>query len=536
MKLTVKAYRGADNAEIILADDKITLIAGENGQGKSSIIEAAQAVLAARPLPTGMTKGFGRAVIHEAHQEASVRFDSRDGVRKLTYPDCQIHTLEGTGLLCDDWSLGLLKLTRLPIDERARRLTEIASCVVTRERLLAELSPLAMDAVQLERLVALALSKNFEAANKQAEGWARELKGEFKAVTGIQWGSNQGVTFTPSGWEDSLARYTLKELEEDAKDKQKNLEAAIGAAALTQQAKEHFGKRDEYAKEVERWAREVEQLTIQLKSAREESDTHQRRSQKLTCGGCGLVGIVENGILTKAPEKPVSQPKSQVKEIELKLGNAQATLGIAKNNFDKAVGCEGSLKQAPDVESFRQAAERAQQRVRAKVAKDQGTHLHHRIVDMLKAAEIVSPAGLPLKALHEALESLNQHLSWLCRAAGWAQVEITRDLDLLYNRRPYWLLSKSEKYRADATVQLVLARILRQEMVIFDEADMLDRTGRNQLFAALSTIKISALVAMTTFRAKDGSMEVPDLKRAGLGITYIVDSGMASPLSERVAV
>jgi hypothetical protein len=97
------------------------------------------------------------------------------------------------------------------------------------------------------------------------------------------------------------------------------------------------------------------------------------------------------------------------------------------------------------------------------------------------------------------------------------------------------LLSKSERYRADASIQLLVSKIEKQEIVVFDEADMLDRVGRNQLFTALSKCKISSLVAMTCFKNREGVMEVPDLAKAGLGLTYIVDGGVSKPLHQEAA-
>jgi energy-coupling factor transporter ATP-binding protein EcfA2 len=540
MLLTVKGLRGADHAEIEIERGKITLLGGANGAGKTSILYGAQAVLGAQAVPrkTKNAKDYGKQIVNNTQKEGSATFKSNLGTRIVSYPSCEIRTMEGTAPLCNDWALGVIRLSELSPEERAKQLIEITGTKITRERLEKELKPLNIDEKTIDNLIVTALTTSFETASKRASAHGQELKGEFKASTGIQWGSVQGQTFLPEGWVPELASKTVDELKLNVKEAKAALESSLAQQAIFDHQAKFAGKSTEYGKEVQEWTATIAELEPEIKDWKEKVEISNARIGLVTCSACGFSGHVQDatlvaaGTVTTAFALPHDDMVRKLRDLEERHRNAIYALSLAKGNFDRAVQAQEENDVAPptDIDGARVTLATAEARLKAKIAKDTGMHLHFRIVDMVKAAEILAPDGLPRTALFEALEYLNRGLAKLCEIAGWKRVQITPDLGLTYNDTPYWLISKSEKFRTDVTLQLTIARLTEQPIVVIDEADILDGPGRGQLVEALAASGLTSIVGMTSSIKKDGSRDIPNLKEHGLGATYWIEKGRAVPL------
>lgn len=140
---------------------------------------------------------------------------------------------------------------------------------------------------------------------------------------------------------------------------------------------------------------------------------------------------------------------------------------------------------------------------------------------------VLGPTGLRKKVLIRQLEVLNVRLAAVSAAAKWAAVRIDEDFGAWLGAEPYWLLSESMQYRVRVTLQIAMAQIDDSDLVIIDRADVLDQKGRNGLMMALKKVGMQALVAMTV-SSRD---KVPDLAAAGLGRSYWIEDGKATPIA-----
>ena len=96
---------------------------------------------------------------------------------------------------------------------------------------------------------------------------------------------------------------------------------------------------------------------------------------------------------------------------------------------------------------------------------------------------------------------------------------------------PYPLLSKSEQYRVRAVFQVAMAIIDGSDLVVLDEADILDGPTRSGLFKMLDAATqegLAALVCMTLSRRD----QAPDLAAIGLGRSYWLEAGVAEPIGQ----
>lgn len=526
MNLDISGFLGAFKVEVQLIPGKTALLAGENGAGKSSTITAARAVLSAVALPPDWEKQDAKDLVHDAVDEAAVKFSYPEGPgeRLITYPACD--TFGRGAPIVNGWALGSKILHALPMKERFSELVSILGAKVDGPTLRKELDKLEHLAKEhKDALVLKAIGNGYEVAQAAAEGYARELKGTFKAVAGCGHGANQGLTFKPLNWEEMLEKASLDDLKTAAIEAQKEHDEAVGKAALANAAAEHAGKKDEYATKLSEWTGKIDETVIQLQSARF------ALSESLTCSGCGMVGRSYEGNLVATDHVDTSNYKpSNVKDLEQRLANAQLAMGVTKANFEEAVKHEGVAAERVDVAAFKAKLAQAVHRVAAKVNKEKGIALHYQIMDTLKAADIVSPSGLPRRILLNALEAFNKDMATICELAGWNAFWIDNNLGLRCTTRDYRRLSKGQRFRADATLQLAIAKKQKQSVVVMDELEALDKPGRNQLFTVLANSEVAALIALTTSKDRDGNVEIPDLAKAGIGTTYVIEAGVSKPL------
>jgi hypothetical protein len=181
---------------------------------------------------------------------------------------------------------------------------------------------------------------------------------------------------------------------------------------------------------------------------------------------------------------------------------------------------------AADVQAARDALAQAQAWRVAVQATAQAQAKHAEIVENNALVAALAPDGVRRTVLATKLAALNQRLADLCQTAGWAPVVVADDLSVSFAGRPFVLLSASEQYRARVTLQVALADLDGSDVVIVDAADILDRGGRNGLFAMLRGTGMRSLVCMTMNRVED----VPDLGAAGIGRSYWIGGSVLAPV------
>ncbi|MBA4707549.1 AAA family ATPase [Aquitalea aquatica] len=139
-------------------------------------------------------------------------------------------------------------------------------------------------------------------------------------------------------------------------------------------------------------------------------------------------------------------------------------------------------KMATDLEAMR-----ANQRVAAeadKKTKDAGKH-HADVQAWSLIADALAPDGIPGEILADSLRPVNDMLHGLSQDAGWARVQISRDMDITADGRAYGLLSDSEQWRTDTLLALMIAQLSELKLVVLDRFDVLDLVGRSQLLDLL---------------------------------------------------
>ncbi|OVE46719.1 AAA family ATPase [Chromobacterium violaceum] len=127
-------------------------------------------------------------------------------------------------------------------------------------------------------------------------------------------------------------------------------------------------------------------------------------------------------------------------------------------------------------------------------------------------ADALAPDGIPSELLNDALRPVNDLLFELAKLAGWARVQLNRDMDITADGRMYGLLSESEQWRADTLLALVLAKLSSLKLVVLDRFDVLDLAGRGDLLELLYTLaergELDTAVLCGTLKAAPQSDEL----------------------------
>lgn len=179
-----------------------------------------------------------------------------------------------------------------------------------------------------------------------------------------------------------------------------------------------------------------------------------------------------------------------------------------------------------DVAKYQALTEQAERQ--EKVVADAGRH-HADVLAWLEIADALSPDGIPGEMLAEALGPMNARLGASAVAAGWSIPQITADMEITGDGRPYALLSESEKWRADAMIAEAVSYLSGLRLLVLDRFDVLDLTGRADALEWLDALaeadEIDTALVFGTLKALPGGL--PDSMQA-----HWIDGGVVGQMRE----
>jgi hypothetical protein len=179
-----------------------------------------------------------------------------------------------------------------------------------------------------------------------------------------------------------------------------------------------------------------------------------------------------------------------------------------------------------DVEKYRALTEQAARQ--EKVVADAARH-HADVLAWLEIADALSPDGIPGEMLAEALGPINARLGASAVAAGWSIPQISVDMEIKADGRPYALLSESEKWRADAMIAEAVSCMSGLRLLVLDRFDVLDLSGRADALEWLDQLaaddEIDTALVFGTLKALPGGL--PDSMQA-----HWIDGGVVGQMRE----
>ena len=491
--LSVRDVRGIAEADIELGD-RITWIAGDNAQGKSSLADSLRALLSRERTPlTGVVKFDGPAMtrldakvgsanlINGAWQ-ASARWTAKSAdAIKTGGPD-------EDGIWASPVAAGQVSFMAMKAAERGTMFWELFKVNPTDDQIKGRLKKAGI-AEPYDDILEEIRSQDWELAAKVYGDRARDKKGEWAGITGRPWGAElaNGWTAQVPMRGDGQSRANLTEAVDKAK------------IALTQAQQNRAG------------------LGPDLRES--------GMKYEFGCPDCGTVHqlMIKDGKLIPYqhvdPNKVAAQRKIAA-GLDGALSRAEGDLGRAQRElagFDAVT--DAAIEQA-SIKTKKAAA------------------LHREIEELLSIQQQLLPTGIRAFFRDEQIQWVNECLAEVCTAMGIEPVEILAGAEpgtsalvmtATLGGRAYYSLSRSEKFRVDVVLQLEIAKRDGSSMILIDDADTL---MAKQRFGLIKALEFTGLRAVVFAAAQTPDKVVQDPSKWKWGPLYWVSAGTIAPFAQ----
>ncbi len=570
-KIEVANVAGLARADINL-NTPVLLVAGANMAGKSSLKDAISMAMTGVPARVSKKKDLDQMVHDGAKKGRATIHGGEEVLGQFTLPKGEfagpeIKNAEWLPLVIDP-----AKFAAMSSDERRTALFKITGCSAGMKAIEPLLAKRSLDMAMFEEVKPM-LRSGFPAAEKFAQDKAREAKGAWKATTGEQWGSDKAEGWEPEEVTASVdqadldaATQALTAIDQDLAEAQQTLgqrkaerDAAAGRqqriAELTELAGLVDRRQAKLTEDENRAAEWTEKLTT-ARTAAEGGPAY----DPLICPCCNMALKLQgtdkgNQLVPHLDNGKTADPEAakRVTEYEGYLTSAQRAVENSKRDLQQSTDAAVKLEELQDAEATTPSEEALanaqelindlrQQRAsafakqqalqeaidavagRAKMI-EQAAGWHREVTNWLAIADAMSPEGIPADLLSAALAPINQSLSVLAGMAGWPLVEISRDIEVTSQGRPYGLISESEKWRADTLLALAIAQITELRLVVLDRFDVLEPKARGQVIGLLDKLatmeSIDTVIMMGTLKEKPAAL--PPTFTAAWISNYIVE-------------
>lgn len=567
-RISVENVLGLRSADLALRTP-ITLIAGANGAGKSSLADAVSMALLGSPRRVDKKKDMASLVSDGAKRGRATIWSGEEVLGEIKFPNGAHEANLPASAQFLPYLLDASRFASVSADERRQLLFRLTRCRATPDVIEERLLALGCDAKKVGIIKPLLLS-GFPGASNDARERATEAKGAWRATTGEQWGEVKG-----DGWEPALpaqrvddaelaaSQTKLAQVEQDLTDAQ---EALGGHRATIAANEQRQAKAAELVPVAGLAARREQKLAEDRKRLQEwseklrDAEAAAGASSALVCPCCDESLILVDGKLQRhRPGDPAAaarveeyrgylesaqravdnshrdltesqQAVLQIKELKAALGHevGQDALAVAEQTINE-------LRQQRD--GLRAKVEALQEVGRALAERDsviaKASAHHADITQWLQIGEALAPSGIPAALLAEALAPFNDSMAVAARLARWQPVAITNDMVLTYGGRAYGLLSESERWRVDAVVALAIAQLSELRLVMLDRFDVLDLPSRTQLIRML--MELAKLETIDTVIVCGTLKEPPLLKAPAVSVYWIEKGVIGTPNASQAA-
>ncbi|HBP3510835.1 TPA: AAA family ATPase, partial [Pseudomonas aeruginosa] len=489
-KLEITNFQGLRHAALDVSAP-VLLVAGHNGAGKSSLLDAIAMAFNGQPRRVSLKKEMDKLVTEGAKKgEAHVTFLDNGGDEQTAWvmlPTGKSAPLADSPFL--PYVLDASLFAALDSKERRKVLFELSGASASPAEVGKRLESKGLDLKLFEKVKPL-LRTGFPAAVEQAKAYASEARGAWKAITGENYGSEKAVDWAPElvatvVTDDQVAEAgkNLQQFEDDLAEAQQTL----GASKQARQAADGRAQRITKLRDlVDLEPRRRNKLSTDEQNQDEWSEKVMAAElassgsvphQPLTCPHCqGAVDLQAGALVVHQPPEKIADAEAakRLPEYREYLASAQRAVANSQRDLDECLAAAEQIKaletesaDAPSAEAIangeqainelrqardasraklvalQEAMEAAAQR-EASIAKAQAAHRD--VVAWTGMADALSPTGIPAEILADAIGPVNELLQRLSGTAGWSPVQISADIDVTFGGRLYGLLSESERW------------------------------------------------------------------------------------------
>jgi AAA domain len=555
MKAVVENFRGIAEAHIAISP--IALITGKNGAGKTSIARAVAAAVSGKPVPyEKVAKKDCGIMLHSNARLGRVSVSTDDGSTMVEWPKADTQS-DGRPPFASPIATGLTDLFSMKEKDALTYLINLLKADVRKDDFITAFGEKGIDAPTAEKVWTTVDAQGWEAAHERAKTTGTKLKGAWEAITGEKYGSTKAKDWLPTEWDGALAASTPEALQAHIDDMRAALEEAIGKNAVGEAERDSLKASANSLPTLKAQSTEAEALVKateeKLKKVEDELKANPSPDAKTEhdcphCAGKIHVNAVSGSqyVLTKAGtisetdlkaarlknaslcgeqqnlSQKVSEAKRKLQSIQNDIGNAErASQRISQLGEAPAVNSEEVLQAARD------SLLKAEKRLKTFEAHCESVHKAGQILVNQEMISLLDEKGLRRSKLSDCLFSfMNRSIDPLCETFGISPITLDTDLNATLGKTPYQMLSASEQFRVRTVLQVAIAQLENADLIIIDNADILDQPGRGKLLQVVMKAGIPAIICMTLNKPD----MAPNLASAGAGATYWVEGNTCKPV------
>lgn len=541
LKATVKNFMGCAEAEIVA--DKIAVLCGLNGQGKTSALLPIAAALRGG-VPLGLQKTKAGMLIKTGAGAASVILENETSKVSVSWPKCERRADGADAPEASDIAIGAVKFPFMPDKEKIELLRELGGWEPTRNECMNALTEAGIDAKVADIVWQNITCNGWDASLERAKEKGRSLKSQWGIITGEAYGEKKGANWFPTGWDNDLENAALETLEGEVTAARAELEFKIANQAVSADELDRLAAEAEKIPQLKQTLADAEAEADAKKKALADAEAAKKKLPELpkydlVCPHCGKPVAYQFGKLEAikqtlsveerdALDQKILDADNAVSKTLRESGHANTQKALAAENLQKAEKAAAEYEQkkdltatAEEIDLAREAVRKAEGRLTAFNKYHDAARVHNNVIENQKIIDVLAPEGIRRNALETGLAYFNADLEAICRLAGWCPVTVEPDMSVCYNDRPLVICSESEKFRAYVTLQILIAGEDHSAAVIIDAVDILDSKSRAGLFKALSKQDFMSFVGLTVSRPD----KIPNFKKLGIGRKYWVEAG-----------
>jgi len=547
MKIRVANFLGVKNAEIEV--NSFTVVGGGNYDGKTSLGNAAGAALIGQAMPHGLPKKDVEEIIHKGAKDGMVFVEKDASSVSISYPKCIVKTTGDNPPHASRIAVGFDKIMDMATKERFQFFTDFLESEPNLEQFLPTIMECEMSDKMINQLWVKIHSLSWDIVHDTAKDRGAQMKGMWvqctKGGAPLLYGKNKAEAWYPVGWDDNLINADIRELENDVRDQEKFIEVALKETAVSES---EIAKMTELklalpklTKEQIEKARKVIELGAQLNIKEENAKRLSPQEESQDCPYCKQPLIIINGMIEEYKGEQISEAQkkkiaAELKEINKEINELRAKINEAKaesskveilldqakaaaKQLDEIDSTAKDVQSEVDIGSAKERLEKARLRLDAFEKKQEADKIHASIIKQMVLVKALSPEGIRMKVLNEAISKFNVEIRELSAPTGWKSIQFDSDLNLMYGDRHYVLCSASEKLWINTAFQLFVAKKDGSDLVIVDNFDTFMKQERTWTIQAILDSKVPALVLMSMSKR-----ELPDLSKIG-GSAYWIEDG-----------
>lgn len=524
-RITATNFIGLHHVDVVL-EAPVTVFAGKNGAGKSSLRDAIRFALLGEPGRVRLKRDQGDLITRGA-KTGSVRIETDQGAyeAKLKQPVPARDLPDALPYVLD-----AQRFAGLDSKERRRFLSDLLGVQAKPTDIARMAEERGCDMMRYETVKPL-LRSGFDAAHQDCKTRATEAKGAWRAITGETWGAAKAVS-----WRPDAPTVDINSLDEEAVAQRAEigrLDAQIATARV------RAGQSDQ-RKRMRAQADMAPELEVELAETETRLHGLQAKAQQLrdakgpggqmstfSCPDCGTVTRVriDRGTIVPVPddakdpvidqtavtsvEAEISQTEHHVERIRRLLAQSQH----AADTLAEASAEHGDeTASVEDLEAEREINAKQLEDIRHRIdvarkavdAEKRAAAAHDDVNAWATLAEALAPDGIPGELLARTIQPINNRLRESSSATGWAQVSISAEMEIAADGARYELLSESEQWRVDAMLAEAIAHLSGLRMLVLDRMDVLDVSSRGACLAWLSGIGGSdhdTVIVMATMKS-----------------------------------